>query len=180
MNETNILYSKEGLNFEKISKNNYNLNFNVSNKNIILEKIIDINLIKIIYDLNNDIYEKIIIDKLNENESKVVILIKNLFEDLGFSQKFYYVHIKKIEDNNKIIFLSNSLKERPEGIPDDSEKIIIEKMTCECIILNLHEIKFNLYVTLDEKSIIPLFIEKIVSLMIFKIFKRLKQFIEKL
>ena len=59
------LYSKEGFVFTKNEKNNYSLSFEMVNKNIILSKIIDFNLVKLIYDLNSDIYEKINLNIIN-------------------------------------------------------------------------------------------------------------------
>ena len=46
------LYSKEGFTFIKNEKNNYILTFEMENNHIILSKIIDFNLVKLIYDLN--------------------------------------------------------------------------------------------------------------------------------
>ena len=55
MTESNTLYSKEGFCFFKNEKNNYMLSFEMENNNINLSKIIDFNLVKLIYDLNSDI-----------------------------------------------------------------------------------------------------------------------------
>ena len=57
MDFENILFDKEGLQFIKIKQNHYKLIFSMENNNIILAKIIDFNIIKLIYDLNVDIYE---------------------------------------------------------------------------------------------------------------------------
>ena len=62
------LYSKEGFTFIKNEQNNYSLTFEMENNHIILSKIIDFNLVKLIYDLNKDIYEKANIKIINENE----------------------------------------------------------------------------------------------------------------
>ena len=47
------IYSKEGFVFKKNEQNNYSLFFHMENNDIILSKIIDFNLFKLIYDLNN-------------------------------------------------------------------------------------------------------------------------------
>jgi hypothetical protein len=51
MGDFDILYSKDGFTFAKNSKNNYSLTFQMENKSIILSKIIDFSLVKLIYDL---------------------------------------------------------------------------------------------------------------------------------
>ena len=75
MTSSNVLYSKEGFIFTKNDKNDYTLSFSMQNNSIVLSKIIDFNLIKLIYDLNGDIYEKININIINENEAIANLLI---------------------------------------------------------------------------------------------------------
>jgi hypothetical protein len=175
----NILYTKEDFVFIKNKKNNYSINFKISNNNILLSKIIDFNLFKLIYDLNIDIYEKILLNKINDNEAIIIILMKNLYEDLGLSQCFSYVHITKYEKLDKISFISKSIKgDRPEGIPNEAEQLLIENIICEFNIKNPYEILFNCCIIFENTQIIPSFVEKMIGLILFKIFKRLKQFIE--
>ena len=179
MSEYNILYSKEGFIFIKNHKNNYILSFDIQNNHIILPKIIDFNLIKLIYDLNNDIYEKVNLKIINENEATINLLMKNLFEELGLPQKFSYLHMKKIVEENNIKFISQSIKsERPEGIPNDAELMLIQNMTCNCDFINQHQIKFTCNILFESVMNIPPVAEKLVGLILYKIFNRVKQFIE--
>jgi hypothetical protein len=179
MSEPIVLYSKEGLEFKKIKNNNYSLIFDMENYDIILAKIIDFSLLKLIYELNGDIYEKTDIKKINENEAVLTLLMKNLFEDLGLPQRFTYVHVKKNIEEDKISFVSESIRsERPQGIPIDSKLMPIKISICDCFIINPHKIKFCCDIIFDDEMNIPQFAEKIVGLILFKIFKRLKQFIE--
>jgi hypothetical protein len=179
MNEPNVLYSKEGFIFTKIENNNYTLLFDIENNKIIIPKIIDFNLFKLIYQLNSDIYEQNNIDIINENEAISYLLMKNLFEDLGLPQRFSYIHVKKFIENDKISFISHSIKENfPIGVPIDSKLLPIKKMICECLIITQHKIQFSCNVTFDDDMNVPPFAEKIVGLILFKIFKRVKQFIE--
>ena len=179
MNEANILYSKEGFAFSKNSKNNYSLTFQMENNFIILSKIIDFSLIELIYKLNDDIYEKIYLNKINDNEVIMSMLMKHLFEDIGLPQRFSYVHMIKCVEPNKITFNSQSIySERPSGMPDDSEQMPIKNMICECNILTPHRMGFSCNIIFDDHMNIPQFAEKMVGLILFKIFNRVKQFIE--
>ena len=63
------LFDKDGFIFSRPKKNHYSLTFTIENNNILLPKIIDFNLIKLIYDLNPDVYEKVDVEKINENNS---------------------------------------------------------------------------------------------------------------
>lgn len=173
------LYSKEGFVFTKNEKNTYSLSFEMVNNNIILSKIIDFNLVKLIYDLNNDIYEKVNLKIINDNEATINLLMKHLFEDLGLPQRFSYVHVKKITQENCIFFESQTIKsERPPGMPADAELMSIKNMKINCNIITPHKISFTFVVVFEEYMLIPQVVEKLVGLILYKIFNRVKQFIE--
>lgn len=179
MDENKVLYTKEGFHFVKNTKNSYSLSFNMDNYNIILANIIDFSLVKLIYDLNGDIYEKVQLNKINDNEVIMTMLIKHLFEDLGLPQRYTHISMKKICEHDKITFISQSIySERPQGMPVDSEQMQIKNMICECNILTPHKISFKCNIIFEDKMIIPPFAEKMVGLILFKIFSRVKQFIE--
>ena len=179
MNNPKILYAKEGFQFIKNDKNNYSIHFEMENNHIMMAKIIDFSLVKLIYDLNGDIYEKINIEKVSDNEVIMIMLIKNLFEDLGLPQRFSYVRMKKCIDPTKITFHSQSiLDERPKGIPDAAELLPIKYLNCECDIITQHKISFICNIVFENYLDVQSFAEKAVGLILFKIFKRLKQFIE--
>ena len=179
MDLKNVLFDKDGFNFTRVQKNYYKLTFIIENNNIIVSKIIDFNLIKLIYDLNPDVYEKVEIEKINDNEIIATLLIKHFFEDLGLPQRFSFVRIIKIDEEGKITFNSQSIKEkRPPDIPRDSELIAIQDMKCICNIITPHKIDFSVDIIYDKQMTIPPFAEKMVGMILHKIFKRVKQFIE--
>jgi len=173
------LYSKEGFVFKKNEQNNYSLSFEMENNNIMLSKIIDFSLVKLIYDLNSDIYEKVNLKILNGNEATINLLMKHLFEDLGLPQRFSYLHIKKTIQENNIIFESQTIKsERPEGMPVDAELMAIKNMICNSKIITPHKIIFTVNVLFENYVLIHPVVEKLVGLILYKIFNRVKQFIE--
>lgn len=178
-----ILFNKNGFIFTCIKKNHYKLTFFLENSNIILSKIIGFDLIKLIYDLNPDVYEKVNIEKINDNEANLTLLIKHFFEDLGLPQRYSFIHIKKIEDEEiqkgNIIFNVCSIKgEKPEGIPEDAELMAIKNMIAVCNIITPHKIHFSFNVIFDDEMFVPPFAEKMVGMVLHKIFKRVKQFVE--
>jgi len=179
MNEIEIIYSKEGFIFSKNSKNNYSLTFEMENKSIIISKIIDFSLVKLIYDLNGDIYEKVELQKINDTEAVMNLLMKHLFEEIGLPQRFSYVHVIKQVQENKVSFVSQSIYyERPEGMPENAEQMPIKKLICDCNIITPHRVAFSCSIIFEDHMIIPKFSEKMIGLILFKIFNRVKQFIE--
>jgi hypothetical protein len=181
MDQSTILFDKEGFCFARISKNQYKLTFSMENEHIVLSKVIDFELIKLIYDLNPDVYEKVVIEKNTDgNEAVITLLMKHFFEDLGLPQRFSFIHIKKFCEERKITFVSQSIKtHRPEGMPEDAELMSIKNMTSICDIVTPHLINFSFNIIFDASMIVPPFAEKMVGMILHKIFKRVKQFIEK-
>jgi hypothetical protein len=179
LEQETILSEKNGLKFIKAKQNHYQLIFSMQNNNIVLSKIMDFNLVKLIYDLNSDVYEKINIFNINDNEAIVVILMKHFFEDLGLPQRFTYLHIEKIVNENNITFISKSIRtHRPTNMPKEAELMPILEMTSTCHVITPHNIDFHFNIIFDTELNIQPFTEKIVGLILNKIFIRVKQFIE--
>jgi hypothetical protein len=179
MDVETVLFHKDGLKFIKLNNNNYTIQFTMENTNIILSKVIDFSLISLIYELNQDIYEKVNIEKLYENEVNSTFLIKHFFEDIGLPQCFVFLNIQKRETENKIIFETKSIEtHRPNNMPNEAELLNIKDMTINCEIITPHKILFHFNIVFDSNVIVPTFAEKMSGIIISKIFKRVKQFIE--
>ncbi len=171
-------FSKDGFNFSKIKTNNYHLHFSLQNDNIIISKIVDFNLIKLIYDLNGDIYEYVNLEQINENEANMIVLMKPLFQDLGLPQRFSHVKMLKSVEKNNITFKSRSINVKPSNIPDDSIQLPIENMECLCNIINDHKMEFFFNIQFSDNFKIVAFVEKMVGMILFKMFNRMKGFVE--
>ena len=177
-----ILFNKDGFTFTRKSEHHYEVNLSMTNNNILLDKLVDFGLMKLIYDLNPDIYIKSSIEKLSENEAIVTLLLKHLFEDIGLPQKYSYVHMTKKVEQNKVTFISKSIhSHRPEGIPENAELMSIDNLECICDIETPHKINFTFEVIFDKKRRTPpFFVQKMLGNIMNKIFKRVKLFIESL
>ena len=177
--DSKILYEKDGMIFTKLDDKKYNLAFSMENKNIFIANIIDFSLFKLIYELNGDIYESVSLTKINENEAVAVLVMKHLFEDLGLPQKYSYLHMNKIVCDNQIIFRSKSIQtERPPGVPENAQLMAMKENIGTCTIVTPHKINFSFTVLFEDYVEIPVFAEKMVGILLNKIFKRVKQFIE--
>lgn len=173
------LFNKEKFVFTKCTQNQYKFHFNLENPNVYINKIIDFQFIKLIYDLNPDVYEKTNIEIINDNEANITVLIKHFFQDIGLPQRFSFVNITKTVDANKIIFVSKSITtHKPTEMPFDAELLPLQNMTCTIDITNPHNASVSLNVTFANIFKVPSFAEKILGLICFKVFKRVKQFIE--
>ncbi len=177
--DSKIIYEKDGMIFTKIDDKKYCLTFSMENKNILIANIIDFSLFKLIYELNGDIYERVNLTKISENQAVVTLLIRHLFEDLGLPQKYSYLHMTKTINNNQIIFSSQSIhSERPEGVPVEAELMAMKENIGICDIVTPHKMNFSFTVQFEDYVEIPQFAEKMIGILLNKIFKRVKQFIE--
>jgi hypothetical protein len=182
-----VLVNKDGMKFVKFSSNNFNLTFSLENKYINVPAIINFELIKLIYDLNPDIYEKVLVKKNNEEEAIITLLMKHFFVDLGLPQKYSNVLMRKKiivnenDNNNLQIQFSTStvlLKERPDFIPDEAEMVQIEKLNIVVDCISSSVCVFNCFIVFNRQFHMPPFMEKMIGVIINKVFNRVKQFIE--
>lgn len=174
-----ILFEKDGFKFSKLDLHHYCTTFVIKNQHILLPSIINLDLIKLIYDLNPDIYQYVNLSKINDSEAICVLIIKHFFEDLGLPQRYAHLNIKKSFEENLIIFRTESIRaDKPNNIPEHCEPIAIKTMTSTCEIVTQHAIKFTHNIYFGEGINIPPFMEKIIGTIVNKIFKRVKQFIE--
>jgi hypothetical protein len=175
-----ILIDKKSIKFIKNNKNIYNINFSLENKNILLYKIIDIDLIKVLYDLNVDIYEKVSIEKISDHEAIIKLLFRSLFEDCGIPQIYSYLNVKKVVKNDKINFFSMSIIEKPNDIGEDVILFNMNRMDTSCRIINENKIDIIIDININESIDIPPIIEKLIGNIFIKLISRFKLFIEKI
>ena len=176
--ETMVL-NKDGLQITKCATNKYKLRFYLENNNIYIEKIIDFPLIQLLYDLNPDVYEQTNVERISDTQAKITLLLKHFFEDLGLPQRYSYVHMTKQMERNNITFITKSITtEKPIGMPIDSELMPIQDLIGSFDIITPHRTAVLFDISFDKRFNIPVFAEKIIAQILFKVFTRVKQFIE--
>jgi hypothetical protein len=177
--EEKVLFEKEGLRFSKFGTNHYCTTFYIKNDNFRLSDIINFDLIKLMYDLNPDIYELVQLEKLGDNDAYCLLILKHFFEDLGLPQRYAYLHMHKSIVGDTIVFdAASDYANLPSNIPTSCKPTAIKNIKSVCEIITPHEIQFTHNIYFNEANIMPGFVEKMVGVIINKIFKRVKQFIE--
>ena len=178
-----IIIEKQDCTFARLKKNEYRITFTIQNNFIHLPSIINFDLVKLLYELNKDIFSSVTLEKINENEAITTLLMKHFFVDLGLPQKYAYFHIEKKEEFEEekynINFYSKTIfAEKPEIIPDEADLLAFKDMNLLIEIENSHKVNIVSSILLYENQDIPFFVEKFIGQIIYKIFNRLKQFIE--
>jgi hypothetical protein len=177
--EYKVITERDGMKFARTSKNNYQMSFSMQNQFIHLPSIIHFDLLKLMYELNSDIYEKTHLEKLNEKEAVVTLLMKHFFQDLGLPQRYSHLHVERTESDEMICFHSQTIHaDRPEWIPKEVHLVSMKSMKLLCEIVTPHKVNVLSSVVFNENHVVPPFMEKFVGVILHKIFNRLKQFIE--
>ena len=179
--EQKIIHQKNGIVIKLLDKNKYELSFEIENNNIILTKLINLHLMRIIYEVNKDIFDDFSLDIHSDNEADIYLSFKHFFEDLGFPKRYNLLHVNMHNDPNCVIFTANTRYNTPlkhANANANATILPIDNLQITCNIENAHKIKIVNVITFNTSFESPGFVEKM-SVQIFnKIFLRIKQFIE--
>ena len=183
--KTNILMDKNGMKIIKLTNNEYTVTFSIKNNQFILPSIINFDMVKLIFDLNPDIYEKSILRKNDDLDNAIICsLMKDIYSDLGIPQSYMCMEVQIVKLIDVVKFKCQSLSDKTtpaefSGIPN-LYLLPVKNLIIDCNILTNHHIEINCKIMVDDDIEIEPFIEKMVITIIHKIFIRLKQFIETL
>lgn len=178
-NKQKVLLDKDGMKFVRLEKNKYNLTYSIENRNINLEPLVNFDLIKLIYELNPDIYEKVSLNKHNENEAEITLLMKHFFDDIGFPQKYSHMKLNKSIYENYVNFIGTSIfSEKPSFISNSVEQLPVDNLNIECMLVSPHKVNLNCLIVFNNILVIPSFVEKVMGMIVNKLFNRVKVFIE--
>ena len=173
-----IIMKRDGFSFEKLDNKCYYTTFDIKNQNLNLSDIINFDLIKVLYDLNPDIYDLVEIEKINDNEANIIIVMKHLFKDLGIPQKYSYLNIKLLKTKRFFKFESKPIKRsKPSHVPISAEVVDFDCIeTIGEFITNNHVLVKN-YTYIGSVTNTMSYFDKIAASITFKIINRLIIFI---
>lgn len=183
--KTNTLMDKNGMKINKLTNNEYTVSFSIQNNQLILPSIINFDMVKLIFDLNPDIYEQSILKKNTTLENATICsLMKDLYSDLGIPQSYVCMTVEMVKINDVIQFNCLPLLNRTTPLEfsgiSDLYLLPVKNLIIDCNILTNNHIEINCRINIDDDIEIEQFIEKMVITVVHKIFIRLKQFIENL
>ena len=157
----------------------YSLQLYFDNNNYNLNNIINLNMYNLLYELNQDNFEKIEIKNwISNSEVEVLFLFKPFGKDLGIKPKYMYVRTSERVENDKKTYNSCDIE-----YPYPDELIAYEKVTTRIstMVVNFesnHKININYIFKLDLAHSLPIYMENVLGLIMKKMFLHLKQFIE--
>lgn len=184
-NESKILIDKKDHKMIRLKKNFYLFEYEIDNEKILLDKIVNLDLIKLIYEINKDVFDGFYLDiNSDKTVATAFFLFKHFFQDFGMSQKYSHldVSIEKSESESKIIYRVKTNDTLPNNIEPESKKelIPVSNIVVVCDLITPHKMHIKISTTFHKNFDLPEFIEKMTTNIISKIFLRIKQFIEKI
>jgi len=181
INDPTLLFQKNELCAFKYANNEYGLTFPLRNPNIYLDKIITMNFLNVIYALNkDDIIEEfhLSMDPTNENKGTIYILFRHFFEDFGFQQKYLFLDIVIERTTTHVTYKGTTNVTQECGTNSNAELLHLSEISVACDIQDAHNVMVESKIKIQTKFEIPTMIEKMASILLHKIFMKLKQLIE--
>jgi hypothetical protein len=182
-NKTKVIMDKKDYKMTRINKYNYLFEYEIENKNILLEKVINLEFIKLIYELNkHDIFDDFYLEMNSTESATIYILFKQFFNDFGVPQKYAHIDISIEKTEKKILFTTktNNTKPKVNITNKEAQLIPIHSVTTVCNFINPNRVSIKTTTSFSTSMNLPEFIEKLATTVISKIFLRAKQFIEKI
>jgi hypothetical protein len=182
-NKTKVIMDKKDYKMTRLDKHNYLFEYEIKNNKILLEKVINLEFIKLIYELNkHDIFDDFYLEMNTPESATIYILFKHFFDDFGVPQKYAHIDISIEKTEKQIIFTTKTNKTQPKvNITNKEAQLIpIHSVTTVCDFINPHRVSIKTTTSFSTSMKLPEFIEKLATTVISKIFLRAKQFIEKI
>lgn len=161
--------------------NVFTLQFDVTNPNMLLRKLIDFKLYELMYELNKDVLERVeTLHEATDGSINVLLVFKRFGSELGIAQKYMLLHTRREEDNDtgviRILSKSIPLENSIEGcqVVNSNYANLVVSFHTE------HHAEINYEFHMDMEDELPTYMENIAGLLMKKIFFRLKTFIEKM
>jgi len=184
MPEGQIVLSKKGFVVSKESPHTYLLSIDIQNPHISLREFMNFGLIQLIYDVNPDICQAYHLDKKDEEEATLCALMVHLFEDMGLPHHYTHMRITRTYDEvtHSATFRAQSINDaRPSFVPESAEQLPLRDMTCVCVCAHPHVLSVNCSLVFEERRMaLPSVVENMVGLVSYKLFNRVKQWLETL
>jgi len=130
--------------------------------------------------VNKEIFDDFTMKCKSDTSAETYFLMKHFFSDFGLPQKYTHLDIEKIDDleNDAILFSCKNTESYTLDIPNKGEQLSIDIILFKCKLKSEHEVSITCDVFLNDNAIVPAFAEKMASIIISKIFIKVKQFIE--
>ena len=182
MDAPKVILDKDGIRFEKVKDNIYNIRFAILNNRVNLPNVINFSFVRLIYDLNPDVYDYVDV-KVSEDgkEAQFLVTMKHFFKEFGLPQRYSSLQVIQFinHEENMIEFHGKTNpSEKPPNLPKKAELLPLENMNIKCVVVSNHEVEFRVELIFENNfNLIPM-VEKMAGKILHKVFFNTKLFIQ--
>lgn len=174
---------KQNLFISRVKPKQYKIDMTVENHQLFMEKLLNFNLVKLIFEINKTNFDECHLEE-NENgkEADIYLLIKPLFKDLGFFQRYISLHLTRYEDNGSVKFSGVAFPEYGETHNKCKNAIPapIKEINISSFLYNPHKMTLNIQIILEDTFEMSTIFEKIFITILKKHNLQFIEFIEKI
>ena len=162
--------------------NYFNLQYQIINKEMYLDKLINFQFLNIIYELNKSLFDDFKIQIIDDDNAIIYILFKWLFKEFDMKQYAVILNINRttLKEEQICFKCSSNINITIFSIPQNVQIIHVDNLTICFNISNKHNITVNNTIIFQKKPNILPYIQKMISQIISKMIINTKQFIEKM
>ena len=174
-----IFVNKPKLMISRNKKNNYKVVMKIENTKIFMEKILNFQLIKLIFEINKTNFECCLLEEEeNGQEANLYLLVKPLFKDLGVLQRYISLHLTK-KDNE---YYGVSFPEYGKKHNTCKNAILspIKEMTISSSFPTPHKMILTIQIIVQDDYEMNMVFEKILVNFLKNIYSQTITFIEKI
>lgn len=180
------IVQKKDFTFSRVQKHKYRVVTKIENSNIQIKKVVDFHIIQLIFEINKEFFEKIHLDvHASGDNAYLCLMLRNLFEKIGFKQQCLSLQLTKIEPNEStIVFVGKKDDVTIHSYIDPNkgngfDVIPVDKFTIISHLQSNHTLELILDIELVEtKRKITYIVEKAFGMLLKHVFLKTKRFIE--
>lgn len=169
-----ILVNKPNYTFKRLKQNLYQSIAILENKNCLVEQMMGFPFIKLMFDINNDKFDIVDLNIINDTEANLFVLMKPLFSHLGISQRFLSIKLMKhIVPNKGVNFIGIPYPELIRNYNIKNKNIIhapIADLQIMLQLINPHKFQIIEFIKLDDNFYMSIVFEKIFIVLFKRIF----------
>lgn len=159
-----ILVDKKKYKISRFNKNMYKVDSFIENKNIYVEKVFTFDLIKLTYQMNRSLFDRVETLVVDENNQLLFVLMKPMLQNLGVLQRYFSIKLTKtIGEDNSVCFTGIPYHEYAKslGVPNAAIHSPITKLTFICNKLSPHSFHLIYIIELEDAFYMHSLFEKI-------------------
>lgn len=176
-----MIYDKHNITVTRFKKGSYRIVMDMENSHFCLYTLVDLKMLPFFGELNKTFFEKIEVEHVKENKSKIFMLVHDFFRHFRIYQKYLHLLGEKSE-NLTLTSKSFSVQNLPPKIKSFNKisQLKLESFQFQVDKTIPHSIHVDTCMSFEIPFPLPLFVEKMAIRLILRVVKFTKRYFESL